>query len=81
MKSKYPAYQIDWVDSSAPPGWYEIDDTDCDPLVIHSVGYLMAKTDKGVVITTSVSSYSGKAMDPLTIPRCAILKMKRIKGL
>lgn len=76
MTKKYPVYRIFWLDSAAPVGWKH-PDYPFEVAAVESVGFLIEKTPKQVTITTSVSD-EGNVMDPLSIPRAAITKMKRL---
>lgn len=72
---------VEWTDSSAIRGWqYGRDLTDeyTEPSKICSVGFLIKNTKDFITLSTSVSC-NGNVMDPLTIPKVAIIKMKGIK--
>ena len=47
-------------------------------LIVVSIGFLLKETKSDVTISTSYTPY-GSAMDPLTIPRCSIKKLKVFK--
>ena len=74
MQSLKPVL-IRWTDSEASAGWKRIDDIpdDIKASEIDSIGYLIKENNESIVISTSVSD-NGSVMDPLTIPKCAILK-------
>lgn len=72
---------IEWIDSMAIQGWNHesrMSDEYAEPSKIVSIGFLIKSTDKFVVISTSVS-VNASCMDPLSIPKCAITKMKNLK--
>jgi hypothetical protein len=67
---------ITWIDSFCSPDW---DNAQPDEhFKIRSFGILVREGKKSVTISTSQSG-NGKFMDQLTIPLCAIQKMKRVK--
>jgi hypothetical protein len=63
---------IEWLDSEAETGWRYIDNIEPQGSVITSIGFLLKENDTAIVISTSISTNRG-AIDPLTIPKCAIL--------
>ncbi|MCB0420659.1 MAG: hypothetical protein KDD61_06670 [Bdellovibrionales bacterium] len=66
---------VEWVDSMACRGWQNADfPTDTkEQMTIKSLGILHDENDDSICITTSHSHY-GSPMDPLSIPKCAIVK-------
>lgn len=69
----YKPVMLTWLDSEASPGWQHILAIQPQESKIHSIGWLLKETETAVMISTSVSE-NGGAMDPLTIPKCAIVK-------
>lgn len=71
---------IEWMDSLATSGWqspnYRIEKK--EEISCISVGFVHDETDYSITITTSISN-SGCPMDPLTIPKCAILNMDDVE--
>jgi len=68
---------VEWEDSFTSPGWRSREDY--DDINIATVGWLVAKSNEGIVITSSVSD-SGNVMDQLHIPKSAIRKFKYVKS-
>lgn len=72
---------IDWIDSSTIRGWQHADDKPVgyyEPTKIQSVGYLVEDTKDFVTLTTSLSE-NGGIIDPLSIPKVAIIKKRVLK--
>lgn len=66
---------VEWVDSLATRGWQGSDfkaDTK-ERMTCKSLGILYDENEDAICITSSVSHF-GSPMDPLSIPKCAILK-------
>ena len=75
--SAHPVW-IEWVDSIGTSGWcmpsgHPMSDLDCLTL-----GFLIWETDEAVCVAASVSA-TGRASDPVTIPRCAIKKFEEVQ--
>ena len=64
---------LTWIDSETAMGWHRISDVVITEMKVHSLGYLIKEDDKAVVISTSISE-NHSCVDPLTIPKCAIIK-------
>ena len=78
--TKQLAY-VEWVDSAAIQGWQhesEVSREDYEPSVIKSVGFIVSESKKHITITTSISD-TDCCMDPLTIPKCAVVKLKKVR--
>lgn len=74
---KLPIAAIDWIDSQSTRGWYKFNpQEDRDPCNIHSVGLIVDECKQSVSLSTSVSK-NGNHMDVVTIPRVAIVKLKK----
>jgi hypothetical protein len=72
---------VEWIDSNTIIGWTfgkNLTDEFAEAGKICSIGYLVKDTKEFITITTSIS-INGSVMDPLTIPKCAILKRKTLK--
>lgn len=72
---------VEWIDSVCIRGWNHeslLTDEYAEPSKICSVGFLIKDTKNYVTISTSVS-VNGSVTDPLTIPKCAITKIQRLK--
>lgn len=70
---------IEWIDSTGANGWQGSDfkaDTK-EQMTCKSLGILHEETDDAFCITTSKSHY-GLPMDPLTIPKCSVVKSYEI---
>lgn len=70
--------EIHWVDSMATPGWFGHLEEAKQSMLIRTVGFLVADLDDRVVITSTISSES-LIMDPLVIPRVAIVEQYEVR--
>lgn len=74
--SKYIPYAVTWIDSCSMQGWQK--DVDNSTSQIESVGWLVGQTSKVITLASSVSN-QGSILDPITIPRVTITRMRRIR--
>ena len=76
--SKQQAICVVWVDSAEMHGWqckgYAEDQK---PLLIYTIGYLMAETPEYITVTSSVTE-EGATHSPMTIPWKAIKTTSRL---
>lgn len=74
------AVMLEWVDSAAKYGWSK----DLEPRTppVKTLGFVVGNNRKAVVVTTSVDVLSTGliAMDPLSIPWCAVKKAEILPG-
>jgi hypothetical protein len=70
------AVRVTWLDSVMSPGWVNESPLG-DNMEHESVGYLVAKTKDRIVLAQSRGAYS--IGQHLTIPRCAVKSIKRLK--
>ena len=72
--------EVLWADAAGHPGWFTPEEVaDVDLAVIQSIGFLVTKSAKVIRIGMSFNQASGDVGDILTIPRCTVLKMRRIR--
>lgn len=71
MKAVY----VRWVDASTRRGWEPADC--CEPVLIHSVGIEVARSEKAIVLSTSFNSGTYYA-DQMVIPMSAVQKITRL---
>ena len=73
------AYRIVWEDSAGPLGgvWHD-EDEDVDTVTVTTVGYLVKKTKRRIVIAHSRHD-GGQLGGVLAIPRSAVRSMKRLR--
>lgn len=69
--------EIVWTDSFNTTGWREPTALDTTPIHIYSIGILVATTEDTITITTSSGAH-GHVMDPLTIPKVAIVSFRNL---
>lgn len=79
MKSR--PVSVTWIDSVTPAGvyWHNDRDVERHPGVIHTRGFLIEKSKDAVVIASSVGEDDLMSGGFITIPRVAIVKMRRGK--
>lgn len=76
MKIKgHKVVRVRWNDASSMSGWRDIQRTEPSADIIESIGILIKKNKHGVVLSTSISEW-GNSVDPITIPKHAIQKLK-----
>lgn len=68
---------IQWLDSHGGGGWQSPEDIQRS-LTIESIGYLVGEDEHAVTLTTSVAQGSGDVLDPITIPKCAIMQRQEV---
>ena len=67
-----------WEDSHQRGGW-TVDDPQCHPLKCKSVGFLVSENADAVTLSANISIEDNQQRcGDMTIPRRAILKMKRL---
>jgi hypothetical protein len=69
MKQPGPRVEVVWQDPGGSTGWHDPRDVAdaFDHNVVHSVGYLVEDSDRGVVLVAGYEE--GKYLDSTTIPR------------
>ena len=73
-----PSVWVKWVDSFGGCGWTAPDCVE-RTLICESIGFLVVEDEHAITITTSIHTGSGQVMDPLTIPKAAILEQREIE--
>jgi hypothetical protein len=77
-------YFVKWFDSQSDDGWtFYNKRKDIFPMIINTVGFLIYENKKLVRIALSYGQNSNKENkqfnETIIIPKCSIIKMKRIK--
>ncbi len=67
---------LEWIDSVSSGGWQSQDGV--PDMTVKSVGLLVAEDKKTITISTSI--YGKVSESPLTIPKCALIKRRVVKG-
>ena len=74
--------QVTWVDSVSHNAWAKEEDLPTvDDLMVVSVGILVMDVKSHIVLSTSYHEGSGKFVDPITIPRCAVSAISTLKTI
>lgn len=78
-----PLVLVEWVDSQTVAGWNDLDDLkeragDAGRLRCRTAGFLIAGDREQVTVAASVQR--SQACDAITIPRRAILSVRRLKA-
>ena len=68
---------LEWMDACGKHGWTDVKDAASITRIV-SVGLLVKETKKAITISTSYSPQFGQVDSPMTIPRTAIKKMKKL---
>lgn len=68
---------IEWIDSVGTIGWQYPTSSLMGDMECLTLGFLVWEDDEAVCVASSVSA-TGRASDPITIPRCAIKKMHEV---
>ena len=71
------AVMVNWIDSSALPGWHPVDGAAVLRCV--TVGILVFVAKDRVVIAGGLTEH-GQAENQFTIPRCVIRRVKLLSG-
>lgn len=77
MKWNLEVVRIEWVDSCSDFGW-KTPDANTHESHIVSVGILVGQDKDKITISNSRSEF-GRHLDMLTIPKCAITSMRKVK--
>lgn len=70
--------RVEWDDSCSYHGWWK-DGEEFDTSVVVTVGILVSRTKKFVIISSSLDGTCNRWVDPLVIPMSAVRKIK-VKG-
>ena len=70
--------EVHWTDSYTMHGWRGDEQPDGEPLECRSVGYLVKRSKKVVVVCQNVSE-QGSTGDWMTIPASCIRRVRRLK--
>lgn len=75
-----PKVEISWVDATGHSGWQSVDEAlDRKPVLMHTLGYVIEKTDKYIKMVRSVEDEGHDVGDVFTIPTDWIQRVKRLK--
>lgn len=78
IKSRHPDVRaVEWIDSCTTFGWRGPDPDGVTR--IQSVGILVKQNKREVTLTTSKSMNTGNVLDQISIPRCAIRSIRKVK--
>lgn len=69
---------VEWLDSESQDGWHPIDGLDTSMTHINSVGYLIVDEPDRIVLGPNYDKKNHAVCQPITIPRCCIVKMEEI---
>jgi len=81
---KIPLVHVWWVDSTVINGWRHMADIEKEPVSTQcqTVGWLVKETKEELQVAGSVGDLNDPHMQVtcrMTIPRCAVAKMKRLR--
>ena len=80
MKKRGKLVLVEWLDSHYRAGW-TTDAPDPKPLKCVSVGWLVSKTKRGIVVAPHITREdTQQRAGEMTIPRAAIVRIQRINA-
>jgi hypothetical protein len=69
---------VEWLDTTNGAGWYDLSDiADEQPTLVKTVGFLVQKDKKKVVLTASLSE--GEGLGYVAIPAPWVKRIKRVR--
>lgn len=72
-------FYIEWLDSSALEGWQSIEEaSELKPLMIKTVGFLLAETEESYTLTQSQNGPDGLVDYSLCIPKFAVKLARKL---
>jgi len=72
--------EVSWIDATSHSGWFEVAEAlDKQPVLMHTLGYLLEKTKRFVKIVRSAEDKGYAIGDPFIIPTDWVRKIKRLK--
>ena len=77
MKHLYPLVEVFWLDAETSYGWEEIPDTDLNPVLAVTVGFLVNKNEHYIAIASTYSE--GSCNSRIKIPVGMVQSMSEIK--
>lgn len=68
-----------WVDSASPSdaAWHRTEELNMEPLKCETAGYLVRETADSISVASCVME-NGSLYGVITIPKCSILKRRRV---
>ena len=79
-KKPYKIYRIDWLDSCHGSGWVKVENYQpSETLMVSSIGYLIHEDEVSITIVSSYTHATGEIHTAQEIPKCAIVKRKRVR--
>lgn len=69
--------EVEWIDSESWQRWLARENLKAPELLIKSVGFLFYEDEKCIGLTSSQTVDYKSVIDPLWIPKCAIIKIWR----
>lgn len=77
MKDRYSIEKVTWLDSAGYEGWHS--PGECEPATCVSIGYISSETKDAITVTAHIDYSNNKHNSDLIIPKCAIVKRKRMR--
>lgn len=83
-KPTYESVTVTWIDSARYGGWHGPGNSDYQPSLCKTRGFLLQSTRKIVSVATSVGLLDdgkvGEVCDVMVIPRCCVKSIKTDRG-
>lgn len=71
--------EVEWDDSATLSRWgYEKEHTESSVAKCRSVGYLIERNEKHIVLALNASDETGRVGDTISIPAACVRKVRRI---
>lgn len=81
MAKKLRKVEVTWEDALSSGGWHDLDvHASVADALAHSIGYLVRKDAKHVIIVQSSMAINGNASASLQIPMGIVKKIRYLKG-
>ena len=78
--SKQPIVDIVWRDAYGTADWHLVGDDDDEPVIVHSVGYLVDEDKHYYHLTATFVAETGKMCNTISIPKGCVMSIKYFRG-
>lgn len=79
-KTKYPIEFVEWIDSASHSTWRNVEDSKVNRLSIYTIAFVVHEDDESITMSHSIHEVEDgdNVMDPVTIPKAAILSRYKV---
>ena len=71
--------KVTWEDACGGDRWEDMEDVKLDDYIVETVGFLLKKTDKHIIVVNQVCHVHGKGNNFMKIPMGMVRKVKYLK--